>query len=168
LGWSSCGWFPSRPAFHEKAWTDLQFSGNLTGTNLATYITASADNVIVGLTTGAVSLGLYDRSQRLVVQPLNQMIAPVSRVAVPLLSRLVERPYEYRAAYIRILKALLFISMPAMLVCISNGHIVIETLLGERWLAAAPVFSWICVGGLASAFYSSVYWLLISQGRTRD
>lgn len=168
FGWSSCAWRPSRPALHHDNWTYLKFSGNLTGANLATYITTSADNIIVGLTTGATSLGFYDRSYRLVVQPLNQMIAPISRVALPILSRLNDRPEEYRTTYIHILKALLLISVPAMLVCISNGHLIVGTFLGERWLAAAPIFSWICVGGLTSALYSSFYWLFISQGRTHD
>jgi PST family polysaccharide transporter len=168
LGWLRCGWRPMRPAFHKDAWTDLKSGSNLLGANLAGFLTSTADNWIVGVSTGSVALGLYDRSYRLVVQPIGQLSAPVSRIAVPLLSRLSDSPHQYRKVYIHILKALMLLTVPLMLVCISSGLTVVEFLLGGRWLAAAPVFSWICVGGLMSSTYSSTYWLFISQGRSPE
>jgi polysaccharide transporter, PST family len=58
--------------------------------------------------------------------------------------------------------------LPAMLVGISNGTTVVSVLLGPRWPEAAAIFSWLCVGGLTSGIYSSGFWLLISQDRTRE
>jgi polysaccharide transporter, PST family len=167
IAWAVCGWFPSRPKFVGSAWADLKFGGNLTGANLATYITTSGDNIIVGLMTGAVSLGLYDRSYRLVVQPLGQMLAPISRIALPLLSRLGDRPDAYRRAYLKIIRMLLLLTLPGMLVCITHGEVIIRVFLGPRWSEAAPIFSWVCVGGLAAGINSSAYWLFVSQGRAR-
>jgi PST family polysaccharide transporter len=168
LCWVGCRWRPSKPAFHAEAWADLRFGGNLTVANLATYLTTTADNIIIGLTTGAASLGIYDRSYRLAVQPLGQMMSPISRVAVPYFSRLNSMPDEYRRAYSHVLRTVLLITLPLMLVCISNANALILVLLGQRWAGAVPVFTWICVGGLASALYASVYWLFISQARTRE
>ena len=168
VAWLACKWRPSRPAVHDGARADLRFGGNVTGANLATYVTTSSDNVIIGVMNGEVPLGLYDRSYRLVVQPIGQMITPISRVALPLLSRLMERPIEYRVAYLRIARALMLLTVPAMLVCIVNATVMIDVFLGTRWHDAAPIFGWICVGGLTSAVYSSAMWLFISQGRTRD
>lgn len=168
LSWLVCKWRPSWPSLHGEAWADLKFGGNVTGANLATYITTSSDNIIVGVMNGTVSLGLYDRSYRLVVQPVSQMIAPISRVALPLLSRLAKSPHEYRLAYFRIARALMLLTVPGMLVCIVNAQTMIDVFLGDRWHDAAPIFGWICVGGLTSAIYSSTVWLFISQGRTRD
>jgi polysaccharide transporter, PST family len=168
LCWIGCRWRPSKPAFHAEAWADLRFGGNLTVANLATYLTTTADNIIVGFTTGAASLGVYDRSYRLVVQPIGQMISPISRVAVPYFSRLNSMPDEYRRAYSHALRTVLLLTLPLMLVCISNAKALILVLLGQRWAEAIPVFSWICVGGLASPLYASTYWLFISQARTRE
>jgi PST family polysaccharide transporter len=168
LAWTICRWRPSRPKFVQSAWADLKFGGNLTGANLATFVTTSGDNIIVGVMTGRVSLGLYDRSYRLVVAPLGQMLAPISRVAVPLLSRLIDRPDAYKAAYLKIFRALLLVTMPGLLVCITSGDVIIRVFLGNRWIDAAPIFSWVCVGGLTSGIYSSAGWLFISQGRTRE
>ncbi|WP_169799538.1 lipopolysaccharide biosynthesis protein [Novosphingobium lentum] len=168
LGWAACKWRPSRPALHSESKADLKFGGNVTGANLANYITTSSDNIIIGVMNGKVPLGLYDRSYRLVVQPVSQMIAPISRVALPLLSRLADSPDAYRVAYLRIARALMLLTVPGMLVCIANAQTMIDVFLGDRWHDAGPVFGWICVGGLTSAIYSSAVWLFISQGRTRD
>jgi PST family polysaccharide transporter len=168
LAWAICGWYPSRPKFVPSAWIDLKFGGNLTGANLATFITTTGDNIIVGVMTGRVSLGLYDRSYRLVVGPLGQMLTPIGRVALPLLSRLIDQPDAYKAAYLKMFRTLLLVTVPGMLVCITSGDVIIRVFLGSRWSDAAPIFSWVCVGGLTAGIYSSAGWLFISQGRTRE
>ncbi len=168
LIWISSSWRPVAPAFNTSVWNDVRFGGNLTASNLATYMTTAGDNVIVGLTTGTVALGLYDRSYNLVVRPISQMMAPLSRVAVPLLSRLAGQADEYRGTYLQIFRTAVFLVVPGMLVCITNGATLISILLGARWNAAAPIFSWICVGGLTSGIYLSAYWLFVSQGRAGE
>jgi polysaccharide transporter, PST family len=92
----------------------------------------------------------------------------VNRIAVPLLSRLVHEPEKYRSAYLQMIRAATILLLPAMLVGISNGTTVVSVLLGPRWPEAAPIFSWLCVGGLTSGIYSSGFWLLVSQDRTRE
>ena len=168
LAWILCRWRPSGPRFIHSVWTDLKFGGNLTGANLATFVTTSSDNVIIGLTAGPASLGLYDRSYRLVVQPLGQLLLPISRVAISLLSRLADRPDLYRSAYLQMFRMILLLTVPGMLVCITGGSTIIDVFLGPDWSEAAPIFSWICVGGLTAGVYSSSYWLFISQDRTRE
>jgi len=115
-----------------------------------------------------VALGLYDRSYNLVVRPTMLLMAPMSRVAIPVLSRLAEDPAKYRAAYLQIVRGTTILLLPAMLVCISNARTLIEVLLGPRWLSAAPIFAWLCVGGLTSGLYASASWLLVSQARTKE
>jgi PST family polysaccharide transporter len=168
LVWAGCGWRASYPKVDRSVWADLRFGGNLTGANLATFVTTSGDNLLVGVTAGRVALGLYDRSYKLVVQPLGQMLAPISRVAVPLLSRFANQPDQYRTTYLQIVRALLLLTVPGILVCVTYGHELVAVFLGSRWTAAAPIFSWICVGGLTSSIYTSAYWLFVSQDRTKD
>jgi PST family polysaccharide transporter len=168
LVWSAGGWLPSWPKLASSVWADVKFGANITLSNLATFVTMSADNMIVGLTTGKVPLGLYDRSYNLVARPIGQMMMPMSRVALPLLSRLTVEPNEYRLAYLQMFRTATLVIIPTMLVCISNGATLVGVLLGSRWSAAAPIFSWISVGGLTSGIYSSGFWLLISQDRARE
>ncbi|HEX7894351.1 MAG TPA: lipopolysaccharide biosynthesis protein [Terriglobales bacterium] len=168
LAWLASGWQPGRPRLSLSAWNDVKFGTNITLSNLATFATTSGDNIIVGLTAGKVPLGLYDRSYNLVVRPIGQMMMPLSRVALPLLSRLVDKPDEYRATYLQIFRIATLLIVPAMLVCTSDGATIIRVLLGPHWTEAAPVFSWLCVGGLTSGIYTSTFWLLISQDRSQE
>ena len=168
LSWLATGWRPSLPRKFPAVWNDVHFGANITLSNLATFVTTSADNMIVGLATGKVALGLYDRSYNLVVRPIGQLMSPVNRIAIPLLSRLVDEPEKYRSAFLQMMRTATILLLPAMLVGISNGTTVVSILLGPRWPEAAPIFSWLCVGGLTSGIYSSGFWLLISQDRTRE
>lgn len=168
LSWLASAWLPGRPGLSSSAWNDVKFGANITLSNLATFATTSGDNIIVGLTAGKVPLGLYDRSYNLVVRPIGQMMTPISRVALPLLSRLANKPEEYRIAYLQIFRIATLLIVPVMLICISDGVTVTRVLLGAHWTDAAPVFSWLCVGGLTSGIYTSTFWLLISQDRAQE
>ena len=166
--WRRCQWRPIWPTDWRAGIGDLAFGANLTTANVATFVTTTADNLIVGAVNGAQALGYYDRSYRLITQPIGQMLAPIGGVAIPLLSRLRDDAPEYRKAFFRLLRASLILTLPPMVFCIAFGDRIVPLLLGARWLPAAPTFSWIAVGGLASGLYTSLAWLFISEGRTSD
>jgi PST family polysaccharide transporter len=166
LNWWRCSWRPSFPKLAASSWADLKFGGGITISNLANFITTSGDALIIGLTIGKTALGLFDRSYRLVALPTSQLIAPIGSVATPLLCRLADRPERYRQTFLELFQALLLVIVPVMLIGASSAAVLVGWLLGPRWEAAAPVFAWICVGGLTTGAYQSAAWLFISQGRT--
>ena len=166
LAYALAGWWPSRPAGDPALKQMVRFGANLTGVNVATYFSMTADNMIVGVFAGKVALGLYDRSYNLTVQPLNQLLLPVSQVSVPLLSRLHDRPDLYKRSYLTMIRLALLLSMPAMLLCVLFAGPIIHVLLGKQWDAAAPIFAWVCAGGLLVPVFASTGWVFTTQGRT--
>jgi PST family polysaccharide transporter len=166
LAFALAAWRPSRPESDPEVKQMMQFGVNLTGVNLATYFSMTADNMIVGIFAGKVALGLYDRSYTLTVQPLNQLLLPVSQISIPLLSRLQDKPDLYRRSYLAMVRLALLLTMPAMLVCIFFAQPAIHLLLGKQWDAAAPIFAWICFGGLLVPVFASTGWVFTTQGRT--
>ena len=166
LAWVSMPWRPSRPSFSSGVGEFVKFGANLTGANLASFLSMTGDNIIIGVMNGKVALGIYDRSYKLVVQPLSQLLAPVGSVALPLLSRLQSDPDEYRHVYLRIVRIMMLVNLPIMLICITNAREIVAILLGPNWKGAAVTFAWISVGGLLSGFNSSLSWLFISQNKT--
>jgi PST family polysaccharide transporter len=167
MSWFASDWRPSRPRYAATLKSDVGFGANVTGYNLATFLTTSGDNIIIGMLNGEKALGLYDRSFRLVVAPVSQAIAPIGRVAVPLLSRLIEDAHEYRRVFLVAVQMIILITVPGMLVCVLHGPEVVQVLLGPRWVEAGEILSWISVGGLASGLHSTALWLFVSQGRMR-
>ena len=166
-GWMVVGWRPLPPRREENVRPLLSFGMNLTGVNLATYLSMTADNMIVGVFGGKVQLGLYDRSYNLVVQPLGQLMAPVARVAVPLLSRVSDEA-RYRATYLNMLRLTAVLTAPAMICCTLLPDPIIALLLGDRWHEAAPIFGWICLGGIFAPVFGTTGWLFTTQARTAE
>ena len=168
LAWRAAGWSPSMPRLDRSALESLSFGGNFTGANLANYLTTAGDNAIIAYAYGSDALGLYDRSYRLVVQPLGQMIAPIATVAAPLLARMRGDADQYRDSYFAMLQVVVLLTVPGMATCAVFPREVVAVLLSPRWSAAAPIFAWISVGGLASAIYASALWLFLSQERVAE
>lgn len=159
-------WRPLGPRQKADVGPLVKFGVNLTGVNLATYFSRSADNMIVGVVGGKVQLGLYDRSYSLVLQPLSQLMAPLGRVAIPLLSRVNDDAARFRTTYIQMLRLGALLTAPLMICCTILAGPLIVFLLGAKWTAAAPVFAFVSFGGIfASAFYSTG-WVFTTEGRT--
>lgn len=164
----STRWWPSLDFTDEKLKEYFRFGANLTLVNVATYFSMTADNIIVGAVAGKVQLGLYDRSYNLTVQPLNQLLSPINQVSIPLLSRLQDKEELFRSSYCHMLRMAMTLTMPAMLLCIVLAKPLLSVLLGAKWLAAAPIFAWVCFGGLTAPLFSSTGWVFTTQDRTGE
>jgi PST family polysaccharide transporter len=146
----------------------LKFGGNITASNLAGYLNLTLDNVMIGIWLGEFALGLYDRAWKLAAQPLFQITAPVNRVAVPVLARLLHSPERYKSAFVRMLQVLLLVTTPGFVFLMLNAKPVIEFLFGSKWGPTAPIFAWLCLGAIVTPVNAATYWLFISQGRSRE
>ena len=60
----------------------------MVATQLVTYVGNNVDTVVIGVRFGASQLGIYNRAFHLVMNTANQLRAPITSVAVPILSRL--------------------------------------------------------------------------------
>jgi PST family polysaccharide transporter len=166
LAWSLSDWRPSRMTRDWRIGRLIRVGGHITGYNLAGYATASFDNILLGVFQGSVALGLYDRGYKLVTQPIAQLIMPVGRIAVPLLTRLRPDAHRYKRAYLDMLGIMLLAGAPGILFTMMMARPLVLFLLGPRWEGVAPVFAWLCLGSLASPMYSSTFWLFTTQERT--
>jgi len=165
LVWPLSGWVPDRPAFNEETWTLVRIGGHITGYNAAQYVTTTLDNILLSLVWGEISLGLYDKGYKIVTQPIVQALAPINRISIPLLVRLLPDPENYKATYLGIIRSTLLFVFPAIIFILIMSKSLVVLLLGPQWFGIWPVVSWLCVGTLASPVYTSTYWLFVSQGR---
>ncbi len=166
LAWSLSDWRPAWPVYDPRIRRLIRVGGHITAYNLAGYATTSFDNILLGVVQGSVPLGLYDRAYKLVVQPVSQLMTPIGRIAVPLLTRLRHDERRYKQAFLDMLRLMLLFGVPGILFAMMMARPLILLLLGGRWAGVAPVFSWLCLGSLASPVYSSTFWLFTTQGRT--
>jgi O-antigen/teichoic acid export membrane protein len=168
LAWSCTSWRPGPPFAKADTKLLMGFGYHLTGFNFLIFLARNLDNVIIAKVAGITALGFYDRAYKLLVFPIQNINGPVSRVMIPLLSRLQNDPARFRAAYIRMAGAITVITVPGVAAAVAAADPFIRLLLGDRWAPVVPIFSWLGVAGILQVLNNTVGWIFISQGRSRE
>lgn len=164
--WLATRWVPGRPDLRLDPQI-LSFGANLTGFNFANFFARNLDNVLIARYAGAVELGYYDRAYKLVLFPLQNVNQPLSRVMIPLLSRIHEDKARFRDVFMRTNWLLAAVTMPGVAALTLTSEQVVGLLFGEKWLPSAPIFAWLGIAGLIQPVSSTTGWIFICQGRTR-
>lgn len=159
-------WRPSWPSRSGKIGRFLRFGAGLLGTQATAYVSKNVDTVAIGLVASATAVGLYARAYQLVLLPLNQLTAPLSRVAIPILSRVKDVPDAFSR----------YLFMGQFVGGVGSGLIyglmfglagpLVEILLGSDWMGAVPLVQALALGGCFRAMGQVPYWIFISKGRT--
>jgi len=166
--WLSSKYRPGAPHFDANTAQMLRFGSHISGFNLVNYLSRNCDNILIGRFQGIDQLGLYDRAYRLLLFPITQLHGPMGQVLVPLLSRLQADPNRYRSTYGEAVSLIMIAAQPGILFAIIFAPQLFELLLGDRWIAAAPIFQWLGIAALHQVMTSTVGWLFLSQGRGGD
>src|SRR6185503_8959424 len=139
ITWAVCRWKPGRPKKDTGVRSMIRFGGNLTGFATINFFSRNLDNLLIGRFWGAQQLGLYSRAYQLMMLPIEQINEPISSVAVPSLSRLLDSPDEYRRAYLRMLEKIAFLTMPGVAVMIATSDWIVAIVLGPQWREVGPL-----------------------------
>lgn len=166
--WAISGWRPTFPKVTDGSRQMVSFGAGITGFNFANFFSRNLDLIMIGGRWGNEQLGYYDRANRLLLFPLQQIIYPLGRVMVPALSRLSDEPERYRHAYLRVAPLLLIIALPAVAVAIGMADFLIPLALGSQWKGTVAIFQALGFAGLLQPLNSPAGWLFISQGRSMD
>lgn len=168
LAWTVCRWRPSLPKRSTPVREMLAFGGNITGFTVLNYFSRNTDDLLIGRFWGSQQLGLYAKAYQLLLFPLNQINLPIGGVAVPTLSRLVDEPERYRAAFARTLDKIVLITMPLVVFLMVCSDWLIAVVLGSQWVGAARIFMWLAIAGFVQPIGYTTGWLFTSQNRTGE
>ncbi|RUW24122.1 lipopolysaccharide biosynthesis protein [Mesorhizobium sp. M4B.F.Ca.ET.215.01.1.1] len=164
--WLVVRWTPSRPDLKVDG-DILSFGANLTGFNLVNFFSRNLDNILIGKYSGAIELGYYDRAYKLLLFPLQNITQPLTRVMVPLLSRIHDDKARFRDLYVRTNWMLAAVTMPGIAALTLTSDQVVALLFGPRWTAVAPIFAWLGIASLTQSVSSTTGWIFICQGKTK-
>lgn len=160
---------PWRPSFRIRmAGTRgmLTFGANLAGFNFLNFLSRNLDNVLIARVWGSHAVGLYDRSYRLMMFPLQNINGPLGRVMLPILGRLSDDGPRYRASFLTALRAIALVSVPGVGVAAAASDRLLPLLLGKQWTEAVPIFFWLSLAALTQPISNAVGWLFVTSGRT--
>ena len=166
--WTICRWRPARPARAAGLRELLGFGASVTVSGLATAMARSVDQILIGWLWGAAALGLYERTTRLVLLPVNTINAPVYAAGMPALSRLVDRPDRYRSMFRQIVQKLALLTMPVFAVAAVLADWLVHILFGPAWAQATPLVALFSVSAAYLPVLLTANILYMTQGRTGE
>jgi O-antigen/teichoic acid export membrane protein len=159
-------WRPSRPRRATSLRSEVRFGSNLLTTNLMAYGVNNVQTVLIGAIWGAGVVGFFSRAYQLMALPLTQIVAPLTKVALPVLSRV----YDDRPRYARIVGRAqlvgLYLTAPLFLLCCTLSGPLIRLALGSKWTAVIPIFGVLALGGAFRAMSQLSHWIFLSSGAT--
>lgn len=158
-GWRP-GWFDRRTSIRPF----MRFGGALLGTQSLAYISKNLDTVALGLTVSPAQLGLYNRGYQIVVLPITQLTAPMSRVAIPVLARTSDDETRFMK-YLRMgqfFSVLVASVVYGLLVGLAGSLLLV--VLGPEWVAATHIVQILAVSAIFRVMGQVPYWLFVSRG----
>ena len=165
--WWNCRWRPGRPRWAKDMRSLLTFGGWTSLFGVVNYASRNADNVLIGRYFGAAQLGFYSRAYQLLLLPIQQINGPLSRVALPTLSRLQDEPLRFCRYYQTALSGIAFVALPGIALMAVLADEIVSVLLGPRWSQAAPIFQVLAVAGAMQTLGHANGWLYQTTGRAR-
>lgn len=165
--WAICRWRPGRPASAGMRGL-LHFGASVTGSGLAAALARSFDQILIGWLWGPAMLGLYERTSRLLLLPVNTINAPVYAAGMPALSRLADQPERYRTMFCQIVQKLGLLTMPVFAVVAVGADWVVEILFGPAWLEAVPLAILFSISATFLPVLLTMGLLYLTQNRTGE
>jgi PST family polysaccharide transporter len=166
--WSLCRWRPARPAGAAGVRSLLGFGAGVTGSQLAITFARSVDQILIGWLWGPAVLGLYERTTRLLLVPINTINAPVYAAAMPALSRLLDEPVRYRSMFGQVMQKLGLLTMPVFALAAVTADWVVEILFGPSWRQAIPLAALFSVSAIFLPVLMASFLLYLTQARTNE
>jgi PST family polysaccharide transporter len=159
-------WLPGLPHRDAEMRGLLRFGGNLMASQLLAYLSTNIGQILIGSRLGPTPLGHYNRAFALLTMPLNQLNAPATTVALPVLSRLQGDPVRYAAFLLRGQSMLMHFIIAIFAIACAQAEPLILLVLGERWALTVPIFRILVIGGVFQAAGYAAYWVFLSKGMT--
>ncbi|MCI2956074.1 lipopolysaccharide biosynthesis protein [Agromyces atrinae] len=142
----------------------ISFGASFAATQLVSYATRNVDSIAIGKVWGSTSLGFYDRAYNLLLLPLTQINTPMSRVAVPVLSRISEERERYVAYLRRAQLVALYVTATLFCFLAALSTPLVVLVLGEKWEFAGQILGVLALGGVFRAIVQIAYWVYMSLG----
>lgn len=159
---------PYRPTLsfdRKKAWELFRFGKYLLGSSIIILLITQGDDAVVGKLLGATALGFYAMAYKISNMPATSITHVFSQVAFPTYSKLQDDPKRLQNAYLKALKYIAFISIPACGGLIVLAPELVRFFLGERWIEIVPAMRILCIFGLIRALGGTTGPLFQGVGR---
>jgi len=144
------GWRPGRPtrAALRELWA---FAPSVSAFTVLAYLTANADDQLIGYRLGAQALGYYALAYSVMAWPVRDVLGGVAVVFYPVLARFQADPPRLRAILLEGLQLSALFAFPTLTLIAMAAPPVVPWLLGARWQPIVLAVQILAIGGLRDA-----------------
>jgi len=165
--WLLCSWRPAPPQRGVGAMPLVRMGFGRSLAEVLGVIRRQVDVFLVGWFLGPEALGLYNRSLGLFAQPLTTAIGPLTRVALPALSRVQSDPVRFRAAMTEGVGALACVTVPLCGFVAVGSDGLVAAVLGPTWQGVSPIMRSMVLGMTVTClFWPALAWGFSARGLT--
>ena len=158
---------PFRPAFRfdREAFRGIAGYGrHVMVTGILLFLLVQGDNAFVGRYLGVAALGVYALAYNLANLPASGISSVVGRLAFPVYARMQGDPEALREGYLRSVRAVVLLTLPASILLLTLAPDLVRGLYGGRWISAIPVVQILSIFGFLRAFNTAPGLLLQAVG----
>lgn len=164
LLWTTVHWRP-RFMFSRESLRNLGgFGIKLFGARSLEYVQGNADNILVGRYLGASALGLYSVAYNVILLPLERLFVPLQSTLFPAFSRIQDDRERLAAVWLRIVRVVAALVVPAMLGLIVIAPDFVSVVLGDHWNGCVRVVQLLALVTMMMGFTAVGERTLLARG----
>ncbi len=164
LSVSFARWLPRLPRRDVNLSGFYRFGGVMVASQLVNYAANNTDTLVIGLRYGPSAVGVYSRGFQMLMNPLNQLRSPITRVAVPVLSRVQEERERFNRYIVMGQIAMGYTLVPGLVVIAAAADPIVRVALGPQWVEAGPVLRFLAIAGAFQTLAYSNWWVYNARG----
>jgi O-antigen/teichoic acid export membrane protein len=146
LSWGLARWRPNLRLASFGMWLELaRFGRHVLASDVVWRFTDELPGAVIGRWVGTGSLGQYRYGERFGMQPQAAVTDVAAHVLLPAFARISLDPPRLRRAFLRGVRWLGILAIPAGLIMLPLGEPIAVVLLGDRWRAAGQVMMALCI-----------------------
>jgi O-antigen/teichoic acid export membrane protein len=145
LAWGFVRWRP-RPRLASVAmWRSLAaFGRHVLAADVVMGAADKVDSVVIGRLLSTAALGQYRYAWRVAVLPLAAVVNVAAYVLYPAFARIAPDEERFRAAFLRALRWVSIVGLPASLILLPLGEPLVVLAFGETWRPAGRALTAMC------------------------
>ena len=138
-------WLPSFEFSKESFKDFMGFGSKILVARLISVTYKNLYTLTIGKKYNSEDLGYFSRAEQFAIFPSANIGGIISRVSYPIFSKIQDDDKKLTKAYREIIRYSSFLIFPLMFGLASLADPFIETMLGTKWLSAAPILQILCL-----------------------
>jgi O-antigen/teichoic acid export membrane protein len=143
----------------------LSFGLYRMGSKITHYFSTNVERILIGKLLGTESLGYYNLTSSLVVQPIQQLHPMIHKVTIPILCKCRDTVDQLKAVFFRTNKYYFLIVFPILFGISAVAEPFVRIVYGEKWVQIIPLIQILAIGEVFHSVWYSTTILQIPTGK---